>query len=50
MIEMATQKPPWGAHDISNHLALIFKVIELKYSRICIQFNVEITVTKCHLD
>ena len=27
MIEMATTKPPWNAHDISNHLALIFKVI-----------------------
>lgn len=27
MIEMATGRPPWGAHDISNHLALIFKVI-----------------------
>lgn len=26
MIEMATTKPPWNAHDISNHLALIFKI------------------------
>lgn len=26
MIEMITTKPPWGAHDVSNHLALIFKV------------------------
>lgn len=26
MIEMATRKPPWGATDLSNHLALIFKV------------------------
>ena len=25
MIEMATTKPPWGAGDLSNHLALIFK-------------------------
>ena len=30
MIEMATRKPPWGAHDISNHLALIFKVTIFK--------------------
>ncbi|CAL1547578.1 unnamed protein product [Lymnaea stagnalis] len=26
MIEMATTKPPWNATDISNHLALIFKI------------------------
>ena len=26
MIEMATTKPPWNAHDISNHLALIYTV------------------------
>ncbi|ELU13287.1 hypothetical protein CAPTEDRAFT_184398 [Capitella teleta] len=26
VIEMATTKPPWGASDISNHLALIFKI------------------------
>ncbi|XP_045158733.2 mitogen-activated protein kinase kinase kinase 1-like [Mercenaria mercenaria] len=26
LIEMATTKPPWNAHDISNHLALIFKI------------------------
>ncbi|XP_033738127.1 mitogen-activated protein kinase kinase kinase 1-like isoform X2 [Pecten maximus] len=26
MIEMATARPPWGAKDISNHLALIFKI------------------------
>ena len=26
LIEMATAKPPWNANDISNHLALIFKV------------------------
>ncbi len=31
MIEMTTRKPPWGAHDISNHLALIFKVHFLNY-------------------
>lgn len=27
IIEMATTKPPWNAKDISNHLALIFKVM-----------------------
>ncbi|XP_067679391.1 mitogen-activated protein kinase kinase kinase 1-like isoform X1 [Haliotis asinina] len=26
MIEMATTKPPWNAPDVSNHLALIFKI------------------------
>lgn len=26
IIEMATTKPPWNAKDISNHLALIFKI------------------------
>lgn len=26
MIEMATTRPPWNANDVSNHLALIFKV------------------------
>ena len=26
MIEMATGRPPWNAHEHSNHLALIFKV------------------------
>ncbi|XP_074643836.1 mitogen-activated protein kinase kinase kinase 1-like [Tubulanus polymorphus] len=26
MIEMVTAKPPWGASDLSNHLALIFKI------------------------
>ena len=26
IIEMATSKPPWGASDVSNHLALIFRV------------------------
>ena len=26
IIEMATGKPPWNAHEHSNHLALIFKV------------------------
>ncbi|OWF34833.1 mitogen-activated protein kinase kinase kinase 1-like isoform X2 [Mizuhopecten yessoensis] len=26
MIEMVTARPPWGAKDISNHLALIFKI------------------------
>jgi mitogen-activated protein kinase kinase kinase 1 len=26
IIEMATAKPPWGASDVSNHLALIFRV------------------------
>uniref|UniRef100_A0A0L8FTJ8 Protein kinase domain-containing protein n=2 Tax=Octopus bimaculoides TaxID=37653 RepID=A0A0L8FTJ8_OCTBM len=26
MIEMATTKPPWNANDISNHLALIFRI------------------------
>ena len=26
IIEMATGKPPWGASDMSNHLALIFRV------------------------
>ena len=27
LIEMATAKPPWNASDVSNHLALIYKVI-----------------------
>lgn len=27
MIEMATTKPPWNADDVSNHLALIYKVV-----------------------
>ena len=26
LIEMATAKPPWNASDVSNHLALIYKV------------------------
>ncbi|CAH1795279.1 unnamed protein product [Owenia fusiformis] len=26
IIEMVTTKPPWGASDLSNHLALIFKI------------------------
>jgi len=26
IIEMATTKPPWGASDVSNHLALIFRI------------------------
>ncbi|XP_070195202.1 mitogen-activated protein kinase kinase kinase 1-like isoform X2 [Littorina saxatilis] len=26
MIEMSTCRPPWNSHDISNHLALIFKI------------------------
>lgn len=26
MIEMTTTKPPWNANDISNHLALIFRI------------------------
>jgi len=26
IIEMATGKPPWNAHEHSNHLALIFKI------------------------
>ncbi|XP_032232180.2 mitogen-activated protein kinase kinase kinase 1 isoform X2 [Nematostella vectensis] len=26
LIEMATGKPPWNAHEHSNHLALIFKI------------------------
>lgn len=26
MIEMATTKPPWNATDVSNHLALIYKI------------------------
>lgn len=26
LIEMATGRPPWNAHEHSNHLALIFKV------------------------
>lgn len=30
LIEMATTKPPWNAHDVSNHLALIFKVITVQ--------------------
>lgn len=30
IIEMTTTKPPWNAKDISNHLALIFKVKTIK--------------------
>ena len=26
VIEMATTKPPWNATDVSNHLALMFRV------------------------
>ncbi|ESO92542.1 hypothetical protein LOTGIDRAFT_162448 [Lottia gigantea] len=26
IIEMATARPPWNAQDVSNHLALIFKI------------------------
>ena len=26
LIEMATAKPPWNASDVSNHLALIYRV------------------------
>jgi len=26
VIEMATARPPWNASDVSNHLALIYKV------------------------
>ena len=26
IIEMATARQPWGASDVSNHLALIFRV------------------------
>lgn len=26
LVEMATAQPPWNASDVSNHLALIFKV------------------------
>ncbi|KAK7484101.1 hypothetical protein BaRGS_00024713 [Batillaria attramentaria] len=26
VIEMVTCRPPWNSHDISNHLALIFKI------------------------
>ncbi|KAH3695504.1 hypothetical protein DPMN_082964 [Dreissena polymorpha] len=32
LIEMATTKPPWNAHDISNHLALIFKIAKSQSS------------------
>ncbi|CAB4063230.1 MAP3K1 [Lepeophtheirus salmonis] len=28
IIEMATQKPPWNTSDISNHLALIYKIAQ----------------------
>jgi len=31
VIEMVTTKPPWGAHYVSNHLALIFKVSIFNY-------------------
>ena len=27
LIEMATANPPWNASDVSNHLALIYKVL-----------------------
>lgn len=33
VVEMATAKPPWNASDVSNHLALIFKVRHVKQSR-----------------
>ena len=33
LIEMATAKPPWNASDVSNHLALIYKVILHKNNR-----------------
>ena len=32
IIEMATGKPPWGASDVSNHLALIFRVRHFSYN------------------
>ena len=36
IIEMATGKPPWGASDVSNHLALIFRVsLSQSYTIIC---------------
>ena len=31
IIEMATTKPPWGASDVSNHLALIFRVRQYNF-------------------
>lgn len=34
IIEMTTTKPPWNAKDISNHLALIFKVKTIKVKTI----------------
>ena len=37
LIEMATAKPPWNASDVSNHLALIYKVIlDRNKRRICL--------------
>ena len=33
IIEMGTGKPPWGASDVSNHLALIFRVSSLLLRR-----------------
>ena len=43
IIEMATGKPPWGASDVSNHLALIFRVnpnsISLNWD--CLEISVE---------
>lgn len=32
MIEMATTKPPWNANDVSNHLALIYKIARAQES------------------
>ena len=31
LIEMATANPPWNASDVSNHLALIYKVYIVSY-------------------
>lgn len=32
VIEMATTKPPWNANDVSNHLALIYKIARAQES------------------
>ncbi|EDO27976.1 predicted protein, partial [Nematostella vectensis] len=39
LIEMATGKPPWNAHEHSNHLALIFKVSIYKKIFICLHLS-----------
>ena len=39
IVEMATGKPPWNAHEHSNHLALIFKVCTRCFKLSCLHFE-----------